>query len=35
MTQLLEQAIGEARKLTASQQDSIAALVLEELADER
>jgi hypothetical protein len=35
MTQLLEQAIGEARKLSESQQDSIAALILEELADER
>jgi len=35
MTQLLEQAIGEARKLPDSQQDAIAALILEELADER
>lgn len=35
MTQLLEQAIGEARKLPASEQDAIAALILEELADER
>jgi hypothetical protein len=35
MTQLLEQAIEEARKLSASQQDSIAALILEELGDER
>jgi hypothetical protein len=35
MTQLLEQAIGEARKLPASEQDAIAALILEELADDR
>jgi hypothetical protein len=35
MTQLLEKAIGEARKLPASEQDSIAALILDELADER
>ncbi len=35
MTQLLEQAIGEARKLPAPEQDAIAALILEELADER
>ena len=35
MTQLLEQAIGEARKRSASEQDAIAALILEELADER
>ena len=35
MTQLLEQAIGEARKLPASEQDAIASLILEELADER
>ncbi len=35
MTQLLEQAIGEARKLPASAQDAIAALILEELDDER
>jgi len=35
MTQLLEQAIAEARNLSASQQDAIAAIILEELADER
>ena len=35
MTQLLEQAIGEARKLPEDEQDAIAALILEELADER
>jgi hypothetical protein len=35
MTQLLERAIGEARKLPASEQDAIATLILEELADER
>ena len=35
MTQLLEQAIGEARKLPAPEQDAIAALILEELADDR
>lgn len=35
MTQLLEQAIGEARKLSESEQDAIAALILEEIADDR
>jgi hypothetical protein len=35
MTQLLEQALTEVRKLTEPQQDAIAALILEELADER
>ena len=35
MTQLLEQAINEARKLSAPEQDAIAALILEELADDR
>lgn len=35
MTQLLEKAIEEARKLPASEQDTIAALILDELADER
>jgi hypothetical protein len=35
MTQLLEQAIGEARKLPAEEQDAIAAMILEELADDR
>lgn len=35
MTQLLEQALAEVRKLPAPEQDAIAALILEELADER
>ncbi len=35
MTQRLEQAIGEARKLPESEQDVIAALILEEIADDR
>ena len=35
MTHLLEQAIGEARKLSAPEQDAIAALIMDELADER
>ena len=35
MTQLLERAIGEARKLSPPEQDAIAALILEELDDER
>jgi hypothetical protein len=35
MTQLLEQALAEVRKLTAAEQDAVAALILEELADER
>ena len=35
MSQLLEQAIGEARKLSAPEQDAIAALIMDELADER
>ena len=35
MTQLLEQAIGEASKLPESEQDAIAAFILDELADER
>lgn len=35
MTQLLEQALAEVRKLPASQQDAIATLILEELTDER
>jgi hypothetical protein len=34
MTQLLEQAIGEARKLSTTAQDSIAALILEEISDD-
>ena len=35
MTQLLEQAITEVRKLSQPEQDAIAALILEELADEQ
>lgn len=35
MTQLLEKAFAEAQKLSASEQDAIAAVILEELADER
>jgi hypothetical protein len=35
MTQLLEQAIEEVRALPADEQDLIAILILEELADER
>lgn len=35
MTQLLEKAISEVAKLPASEQDAVAALVLEELASER
>jgi hypothetical protein len=35
MTQLLERAFGEARKLSASEQDAIAALILEEIDDDR
>jgi hypothetical protein len=35
MTQLLEQALDEIRKLPAPEQDAIAAMILEELADER
>ncbi len=35
MTQLLEQAISEVAKLPASEQDVVAALVIEELASER
>ena len=35
MTRLLEQAIGEARKRSEAEQDAIAALILEELADDR
>ena len=35
MTQLLEQAFGEARRLPAPEQDAIAALILEEIADDR
>lgn len=35
MTQLLQQALGEVQKLSASEQDAIAALILQEIADER
>jgi hypothetical protein len=35
MTQLLEQALSEVRKLPEPEQDAIAALILEGLADER
>lgn len=35
MTQLLEQAIEKTRRLSESEQDAIAALILEELEDER
>lgn len=34
MTRLLEQAFAEASKLPASEQDAIAAVIMEELADE-
>lgn len=35
MTQLLEQALSEVKKLPQPEQDAIAALILDELADER
>jgi hypothetical protein len=35
MTHLLEKALGEVAKLPASEQDAVAALVLEELASEK
>jgi len=35
MTHLLESAIAEVQKLSASQQDAIATLILDEIADER
>ncbi|HZV05823.1 MAG TPA: hypothetical protein VE999_12140 [Gemmataceae bacterium] len=35
MTQLLEQALSEVKKLPEPEQDAIAALILDELADER
>ncbi|HZZ80653.1 MAG TPA: hypothetical protein VFE62_19275 [Gemmataceae bacterium] len=35
MTQLLEQALTEIQKLPESEQDAIASLILDELADER
>ena len=35
MTQLLEQAMGEVQKLPDAGQDAIAAIILEEIADDR
>jgi hypothetical protein len=35
MTQLLQQALAEVQKLPQAEQDAIATLILEELADER
>jgi hypothetical protein len=35
MTQLLEQALNEVKKLPEPEQDAIATLILDELADER
>jgi hypothetical protein len=35
MTQLLQRALNEAQTLPAAEQDAIAAIILEELADER
>ncbi len=35
MSQLLDHAVAEARKLPDSEQDAIAALILEEIEDER
>jgi hypothetical protein len=35
MTQLLEQALGEVKKRPPDEQDAIAAIILDELADER
>ena len=35
MTQLLQHALAEVQKLSASEQDAIAAIILEELEDER
>ena len=35
MTHLLQQAIREVQKLPAAEQDAVAAIILEELADER
>ncbi len=35
MTQLLQQALTELQRLSASEQDTVAALILEEIADER
>lgn len=35
MTDLLDQAVAEMQKLPAAEQDAIAAMILEEIADER
>jgi hypothetical protein len=35
MTQLLQRALSEVQKLTVSQQDAIASIILDELADEQ
>jgi hypothetical protein len=35
MTQLLEQAIEQIKKLPSTEQDAIAAIILDEIADER
>jgi hypothetical protein len=35
MTQLLEQALAELQKLSQAEQDAIAAIILDELADDR
>ena len=35
MSQLLDQAVAEARKLTDDQQDAIAALIFQEIEDDR
>ena len=35
MTSLLQQAISEVQKLSSAEQDAIASVILEELADER
>jgi hypothetical protein len=35
MTQLLEQALTEVKKLSETEQDAIASLILDELSDER
>jgi hypothetical protein len=35
MTQLLQQALSEMQKLPESQQDAIASIILQEIADER
>lgn len=35
MSRLLDHAVAEARKLTAAEQDAIAAIILEEIEDDR